>query len=111
MWTVTCVQQPDGALHNLTEGVGTDEGDGTVTVSLGDVCATVEPGEPLVALVAEAPSTLAAAQVPSCPAHAGGLAARADHGYGRSGPRQPEGAAAWPRAISMLGVSASSLRV
>jgi len=53
MWTVTlCVQQPDGALHNLTEGVGTDEGDGTVTVSLGDVCATVEPGQPLVALVA-----------------------------------------------------------
>ena len=53
MWAVTlCVQQPDGALHNLTEGVGTDEGDGTVTVSLGDVCATVEPGESLVALVA-----------------------------------------------------------
>jgi predicted acyl esterase len=53
MWTVTlCVQQRDGALHNLTEGVGTDEGDGTVTVSLGDVCATVEPGQPLVALVA-----------------------------------------------------------
>jgi hypothetical protein len=53
MWAVTlCVQQPDGALHNLTEGVGTDEGDGTVTVSLGDVCATVEPGQPLVALVA-----------------------------------------------------------
>jgi hypothetical protein len=53
MWTVTlCVQQPDGALHNLTEGVGTDEGDGTVTISLGDVCATVEPGQPLVALVA-----------------------------------------------------------
>jgi uncharacterized protein len=53
MWAVTlCVQQPDGALHNLTEGVATDEGDGTVTVSLGDVCATVEPGQPLVALVA-----------------------------------------------------------
>ncbi|HEX6583686.1 MAG TPA: CocE/NonD family hydrolase [Thermoleophilaceae bacterium] len=53
MWAVTlCVQQPDGALHNLTEGVGTDEGDGGATVSLGDVCATVEPGQPLVALVA-----------------------------------------------------------
>jgi putative CocE/NonD family hydrolase len=53
MWTVTlCVEQPDGALHNLTEGVGTDQGDGTVTVSLGDVCATVEAGQPLVALVA-----------------------------------------------------------
>lgn len=53
MWTVTlCVQQPDGALHNLTEGVGADEGDGTVTVSLGDLCATVEPDQPLVALVA-----------------------------------------------------------
>jgi uncharacterized protein len=53
MWTVTlCVEQPDGALHNLTEGVATDGGDGSVTVSLGDVCATVEPGQPLVALVA-----------------------------------------------------------
>jgi predicted acyl esterase len=53
MWAVTlCVQQPDGALHNLTEGVGTDEGDGTVTISLGDVCATVKRGQPLVALVA-----------------------------------------------------------
>jgi uncharacterized protein len=53
MWTVTlCVRQPDGALHNVTEGVGKDEGNGTVTVSLGDVCATVEPGQPLVALVA-----------------------------------------------------------
>jgi putative CocE/NonD family hydrolase len=53
MWTLTlCVEQPDGALHNLTEGIGTDERDGTVTVSLGDVCATVEPGQPLVALVA-----------------------------------------------------------
>jgi uncharacterized protein len=53
MWTVTlCVEQPDGALHNLTEGVGTDRGDGTVSVPLGDVCAAVEPGQPLVALVA-----------------------------------------------------------
>jgi putative CocE/NonD family hydrolase len=53
MWTVTlCVEQPDGALHNLTEGVGTDQGDGTVTVPLGDACATVEPGRRLVALVA-----------------------------------------------------------
>jgi putative CocE/NonD family hydrolase len=52
-WAVTlCVEQPDGALHNLTEGVGTDEGDGTVMVSLGDVCATLEAGQPLVALVA-----------------------------------------------------------
>jgi putative CocE/NonD family hydrolase len=53
MWTVTlCVRQPDGALHNVTEGVGRDEGNGTVTVPLGDVCATVEAGQPLVALVA-----------------------------------------------------------
>ena len=53
VWTVTlCVEQPDGALHNLSEGVATDKGNGTVTVSLGNVCATVEPGQPLVALVA-----------------------------------------------------------
>jgi hypothetical protein len=53
MWTVTlCVEQADGALHNLTEGVGIDDGDGTVTVSLGDVCAAIEPGQPIVALVA-----------------------------------------------------------
>jgi uncharacterized protein len=53
MWTVTlCVQQPDGALHNLTEGVATDDGGGSVTLALGDVCATVELGQPLVALVA-----------------------------------------------------------
>jgi uncharacterized protein len=52
-WVVTlCVEQADGALHNLTEGVARDEGDGSVAVSLGDVCATVEPGQPLVALVA-----------------------------------------------------------
>jgi len=52
-WTVTlCVEQSDGALHNLTEGVATDEGGGSVTVALGDICATVEPGQPLVALVA-----------------------------------------------------------
>jgi uncharacterized protein len=53
MWTVTlCVEQPGGPLHNLTEGVATDDGGGTVAVPLGDVCATVEPGERLVALVA-----------------------------------------------------------
>ena len=53
MWTVTlCVEQPDGALHNLTEGVATDAGDGGVTVSLGDVCAVIEAGRPVVALVA-----------------------------------------------------------
>jgi putative CocE/NonD family hydrolase len=53
MWTVTlCVEQPDGALHNLTEGVAIDEGHGTVAVPLGDVCATVEPRQPIVALVA-----------------------------------------------------------
>jgi|SRR5215211_2306183 len=53
MWTVTlCVQQPDGALHNLTEGIGSDDGGGVVEVALGDVCTTVEPGQPLVALVA-----------------------------------------------------------
>jgi uncharacterized protein len=53
MWTVTlCAEQPDGALHNLTEGVAIDEGDGLVTLQLGDVCATLEPRQPLVALVA-----------------------------------------------------------
>jgi predicted acyl esterase len=52
-WTVTlCVEQPDGALHNLTEGVATDDGDGDVTASLGDVCAVIQAGRPLVALVA-----------------------------------------------------------
>jgi uncharacterized protein len=53
LWAVTlCVEQPDGALHNLTEGVATDVGEGNVEVPLGDVCATVEPGQLLVALVA-----------------------------------------------------------
>jgi predicted acyl esterase len=53
MWTVTlCVEQPGGALYNLTEGVAMDQGDGSATVELGDVCATVEPGQALVALVA-----------------------------------------------------------
>jgi uncharacterized protein len=53
MWSVTlCAEQPDGALHNLTEGVAIDEGDGRVSVPLGDVCATLEPRQPLVALVA-----------------------------------------------------------
>jgi uncharacterized protein len=53
MWAVTlCVEQPDGALHNLTEGVGIDDGAGTAEVALGDVCTTVEPGQPVVALVA-----------------------------------------------------------
>jgi predicted acyl esterase len=52
-WTMTlCVEQPDGALHNLTEGVATDTGEGSVDVPLGDVCTTVEPGQRLVALVA-----------------------------------------------------------
>jgi putative CocE/NonD family hydrolase len=53
MWTVTlCAEQPDGALHNLTEGVAIDKGGGLVTVTLGDVCAMLEPRQPLVALVA-----------------------------------------------------------
>jgi predicted acyl esterase len=53
MWTVTlCAEQPDGALHNLTEGVAIDGGGGRVSVPLGDVCATLEPRQPLVALVA-----------------------------------------------------------
>jgi uncharacterized protein len=53
MWTVTlCAEQPDGALHNLTEGVAIDKGDGLVTVPLGDVCATLEARQPLVVLVA-----------------------------------------------------------
>src|SRR5215216_6428578 len=51
-WPASTDRQPNGALHNLTEGVATDEGDGTLTVSLGEVCARVEPGQPLVALVA-----------------------------------------------------------
>jgi putative CocE/NonD family hydrolase len=52
-WAVTlCLEQPDGALHNLTEGVALDDGSGTVAVDLGDVCATVEPGQAVVALVA-----------------------------------------------------------
>jgi hypothetical protein len=41
-----------GGRRLLVEGVGADEGGGTVTVSLGDLCATVEPDQPLVALVA-----------------------------------------------------------
>ena len=53
IWTVMlCVEQPDGALQNLTEGVASDDGDGVVTVPLGDVCAVVEPGQTLVALAA-----------------------------------------------------------
>jgi hypothetical protein len=53
LWTVTlCVEQHDGALHNLTEGVATDAGHGGVTVSLGDVCAVIEAGQPVVALIA-----------------------------------------------------------
>jgi uncharacterized protein len=52
-WVVTlCVEQPDGALHNLTEGVGADDGNGTVVVPLGDVCAVVKAEQALVALVA-----------------------------------------------------------
>jgi uncharacterized protein len=52
LWAVTlCLEQPDGALHNLTEGVAIDDGTGTTEVQLGDVCATVEPGQPVVALV------------------------------------------------------------
>jgi uncharacterized protein len=52
-WAVTlCLEQPDGALHNLTEGVAIDDGTGTTVVRLGDVCATVEPDQPVVALVA-----------------------------------------------------------
>jgi uncharacterized protein len=53
MWAVTlCLEQPGGALHNLTEGVALDDGSGSVVVELGDVCATVEAGQPIVALVA-----------------------------------------------------------
>jgi photosystem II stability/assembly factor-like uncharacterized protein len=52
-WVVTlCLEQPDGALHNLTEGVAVDDGSGSAVVQLGDVCATVEAGQPVVALVA-----------------------------------------------------------
>jgi uncharacterized protein len=52
-WAVTlCLEQPDGALHNLSEGVARDDGTGETVVSLGDVCTTVEPGQALVALVA-----------------------------------------------------------
>lgn len=52
-WVVTlCVEQPGGALHNLAEGIAVDDGRGSATVALGDVCAAVEPGQALVALVA-----------------------------------------------------------
>ena len=52
-WAVTlCLEQSDGALHNLTEGVALDDGSGTAVVDLGDVCAAVDAGQPMVALVA-----------------------------------------------------------
>jgi uncharacterized protein len=52
-WVVTlCVERPGGVLHNLCEGIAVDDGRGTASVALGDVCVTVEPGQSLVALVA-----------------------------------------------------------
>lgn len=53
MWAVTlCLEQPGGRLHNLSEGIAADDGRGDVTVRLGEVCATVEPRQRLVLLVA-----------------------------------------------------------
>ncbi len=54
LWTVTlCLEQPDGALHNLCEGVvRADAGADAVEVSLGHVCVLVPAGATLVTLVA-----------------------------------------------------------
>jgi uncharacterized protein len=53
-WAVTlCVERPDGALHNLCEGVARAPADAThVDVELGDVCIEIAPGEALVTLIA-----------------------------------------------------------
>ena len=53
-WAVTlCLEQPDGALDNLCEGIARAEpGARRVTVELGDVCVELPPGAELVALVA-----------------------------------------------------------
>jgi uncharacterized protein len=54
LWTATlCLEQPDGALHNLAEGVarGSPAG-GQVRVELGDSCALLHAGSRLVLLLA-----------------------------------------------------------
>jgi predicted acyl esterase len=54
LWTVTlCLEQADGALHNLCEGVArAGGGEHAVVVELGDVCVDVADGQALVVLVA-----------------------------------------------------------
>jgi uncharacterized protein len=53
-WVVSiCVEQPDGALHNLCEGIGRAPANArSVTVDLGDVCVDVAHDQALVVLVA-----------------------------------------------------------
>jgi predicted acyl esterase len=53
-WAVTlCMEQPDGALHNLCEGIAEAPARApAVEVPLGDVCAELEPGRRLACLVA-----------------------------------------------------------
>jgi uncharacterized protein len=53
-WVVTlCLEAPDGALHNLCEGIARAPAGATdVTVELGDVCVEVGAGQALVALLA-----------------------------------------------------------
>jgi predicted acyl esterase len=54
LWAATlCVERPDGALHNLCEGVARTAADAThVDVELGDACIEIAPGEALVTLIA-----------------------------------------------------------
>lgn len=54
LWTATlCHEQPDGALHNLCDGVATAAADaGEVELSLGHVCVALPAGARLVLLVA-----------------------------------------------------------
>jgi len=54
LWAATlCVEQPDGALHNLVDGVAAASGDATqVDVSLGDTFAALPAGSTIVLLIA-----------------------------------------------------------
>ena len=54
LWTATlCHEQPDGALHNLCDGVASAPAEaGEVEVSLGSVCVALPAGAQLVLLVA-----------------------------------------------------------
>jgi uncharacterized protein len=54
LWAATlCHEQPDGALHNLCDGVATaPAGDGAVVLSLGHVCVALDAGARLVLLIA-----------------------------------------------------------